>query len=800
MTSWTNHIAPANDCRKWALIARIEGLGPYLTSAELAAAGGDDRYRFCVEAPAYAAAHPAGLWRPYLRDVPDLLSEEGDLLGGVQEDRGALQLAIVDYEDLLTDQLRVDAAAVATIATAIDDEDLAITMAAATAGIGSADVAYVGAEALRIVTRFLGVLTLTRGALGTDPVPHAAGDRIYAFSPFIIGRRVQIHVAPLDGESADDERLVAEYVIDSFKFSRDTNTWIFSGDSQARYLDRIVPRAPRAWVLASVAEDQASILVDPLDPVGPRLQWPLNQGDPLGRDILLETDDGEVLAVANDPSSRKQITGRGLFGTPVGELKPGTKLTQVFCGGRPHIEPDDPASFRFYPNAPAGLDVFDMGDAEWVKTANWVDLVASILVSPSTPNDPLVAQAENYPTNGINYAVLPPGYGAGIPHDLIDWPSFAAVKARTVQYRFPFFRLGAQKPVAVRKLLDDELLRPMGARLVLEDGLIKLVLSRAPALNEAVESIDGSSILAEETEPGVHLPRFEVSVAGTQAGAVTYEVGPVKRAITFESGSYGDTFGQAGAYSAEGNGITIPVPGADPDEAELLFGPRAAARLLRVHRPAMQAAADVDMGVGWSATVGAIREVTIGGVPNLAGGRGWTSKLVEILQREIDADLDEGVFARLRMLAYGDGFRVGLIAPAARIESIAGDPTFSVTQNVYTSSDADTAALPDHDLGFDLQAGQFLLFESGDVVKLIEADGTDVAGAGLETVTGVDPGAGQLELSDNFNGEAAVGRIIVPADFDDASPRQRGLFAFLSDRSTLSVGASAVHPFVYGET
>lgn len=80
MTSWAANLSRSD--RQWTVFLMIEGVGPGLSAAQLAAAGGDGRYRFCSFAPAYASAQPAGLWQPLLTEFPQILAERVDPVGG----------------------------------------------------------------------------------------------------------------------------------------------------------------------------------------------------------------------------------------------------------------------------------------------------------------------------------------------------------------------------------------------------------------------------------------------------------------------------------------------------------------------------------------------------------------------------------------------------------------------------------------------------------------------------------------------------------------------------------------------
>ena len=123
MVTWSQHLA--SETRRWAFVAKIEGVGRYLSSGEISGGATDGRYRFCTSAPDYAgtAAEPADLWLPLLAvlegendvDLPDILAEELQPEGGIADRAASVRLALLDEGDFLTALLAVDVAPVTSI-------------------------------------------------------------------------------------------------------------------------------------------------------------------------------------------------------------------------------------------------------------------------------------------------------------------------------------------------------------------------------------------------------------------------------------------------------------------------------------------------------------------------------------------------------------------------------------------------------------------------------------------------------------------------------------------------------------
>lgn len=783
--------ALAAEHQRWAVVIRIEGVGLGLGASDLTAAGNDARYRWCSYVPDYAAAEPASLWQPLLTELPSVVSERADPLGGRIE-QGALTFSLVDEGDILTSLLRTDRAPVTSLTVAPDADDTTLTMAS-TSGLATGSLVFVGGECMRVVTVDSGtVATVSRGHLATRAAPHDSGDRVFLSTPILETRRVVLQLVPIDADSASDTLDLGSYVIDEVSWDSDVNVWTFSARTQGPYLDRVVPYEPLAYRVGttSAPDDGSGGAIRGVQISGPNQSWntPFLWGSGEAG-YLRRGESGEVVAIEGSVSSFR-ITRRDVVDSGREEWKPGDIFWQVYVGSD---------SFRYSP-APSPSN--NRSSGTWIISPNWIDILLCVMTSSHDRDDgfdPLLGNLSNYNSTYGNWSCLPFGYGLGIPHAEINWPAFLAVKQRTLDYQLPNLVYGATvEPFAV--WAEREILKPLGAFWSVTNGQASIVLPRTPLAEEASLVIGTADILAREVGPGLLSPRAKVS-RGTaqQLSEVVYALGqgePTK-AVLSDAG-YRDTFGARGVFSTGGPSVLIEVPGARRTD-KALWARRGVAQLWRAHRPRLRLAADLAMNQtaqDWA--VGGLAAVTCPELPNMRDAtRGWTAVQCQLLEKNIvfEASRDDedgggaGVYVEATAQAYSAAVRVGRICPAAYVESSASNVA-TCTTNLYTQADV-LNELPNTDV-----AG----FEVGDVCTLVDAAGVVNPAAGTETVVAVDTGADEIEFSGDFNGELGPGAIVVFAGAGDASTNQRNRFVFIGGETTHTIAGSGDPAWVFGES
>ncbi len=761
MTTYAQNIARRS--QRWSYFVTIEGIGHWLSSGNLTASGSDGLTRFCTSIPDYADTG-LPIWRPYLQDLPDLLSERADRLGGMP-DLGELVVSIVDVGDYLTGLIRPGAAPVTTMTAAISATDTSIGVEDMT-NIGLNDVVYIGGEAVRVTNTFGVNFTCERGYLGTDATAHKALS-VYKYQPFLQGRRVRLYAVPSDGTDASDERLVGEYALDGLRWSEDMNAWVLKAKSQLKYLDRLAPIRPRSVRITNQSRRFWDFETVGDTPVENRV-W---QGSLAGEGTYLRN--GAEILVAAFNYGRVEIKRRRVLGTPEVELKSDQILKQVFVAETFA----DECSFRYSPGPTPSTS---RSSGTWNKTAHWIRIMLAIMTSSADPDDGL--ELTNYPAGGDNYSFLPPGYGLGLPADLIDWDSFNEAIARTLDFEFKNFVYG-DEPEPFGELIDRNFLKPIGAYIITDNGTAKIVIPSIPVQGSAVITLGPEEILRKRVGRRQYLPRInERYNLDFQTGSVVYLPGPNQEPpVRFNAGDFEGAFGPSGYHASDDKPITIPVPGAEPSAPWL--GKAGATRIFRWHRPALELEADVDtsrMDYG----PGSKLSVSLAELVNLKEStRAWGDVLVEVLERDPRLSLNE-LYGKLRMLAW-PSVRVGRVCPAGYVESFSGADA-TVTTNRYTKSNA-PSSLPNTDAG---------AFTVGDVVRLYGLDGVEV-GLNTETVDGIS--GDDLALSGDFGGTLANGTVIRYAPADDAVSQQLDEFIYFATQVDNTIGLTNVEPWAFGE-
>lgn len=749
---------------KWAVYAQIEGVGPHLSSANHTLAGDDARTRFCIKAPAYSASEPAGLWRADLFGFPDILSERADLEGGVTE-YGAAAVAILDSDNWLTSQLRLESPPITTLTADISSTGTSLAIGAGS-GMSATSVLWIDGEAMAVrVAPGATSVTVERGYLGTKARAHTDGAEVYLTMPFLRGRRLEIYVAPLDATSSTEATLVGSYAVDRCEWREDLNVLVFNSRSNIQAIDTTVPSQPRSVEVVSLREEAIEnrggwVELTPSASPGNGIDtFRLWTGTEASLNIFYLKNGDEVMGVeATSVIQRSVLTGRrGLAGTTLEELRVGQILPQVFVA-----EPTA-NSFRF---SPGGTPSASRSSGTWTKTDHWVDLCLILLLSSAHPDDGL--ELTNYVASRGNWSVLPPGYGAGVLATDIDWDSWLDAKQRTPQLRFPNFVLGGEaKPVG--QILTEEFLRPVGAYLTATSGLIRLVLPASPLAGSAATTVGADEILrrGDEQVPDVDL---QLDLASSTA-EVRFEVGPKKIPVSARTIRSGE----------DAKSEVISVPGAGHDDGPI-WGLEAESRLAKSFRPAVNGRLALDYSV-WNVGVGDIEAVTLPEAPDMrAGARGWTAMQCEVRERSINMDLNRGVWIEHHIRAYGQAARVGRRSASAYIDSVSGS-TATVVTNLYTRPDA--VGLPTTDAA---------AFQVDDVVRLINLDGTE-ADAGTQAVVSVS--GDDVELDGDFSGSLAQDLVLVFANADEVTSDQIDNYAFRANEDTITVDGG--EPYVYGE-
>lgn len=783
----------ASDAKRLHLDVRIEAVGAWLDNTDLTAANDDARYRFAPSMPTYArtAGQPSPLWLPYIKAeaLPDFRGEEIDGVFGGIPDFGGISVHLVDFDDALTLLFATEVSPVTVLAEDITRSTLSFDLA--DASVITTETIYIGGEAFRVTGIAGDTVTCDREYLGTEAVAHFENDPVYVTNPFLVGRRIELRIAPLNANDEDDERILFDGIIDGVEWDDVFTTWVLSATSVLRYIDRIVPREVQEFEISGFdggleddeGEGYIELYNDSPAAINAWIHWTgVNVTDeypPI--DAYVEIDGKEIVGVRMSASRTGVfVSQRAMFGTEEVQIAEGMKMRRVFVSGDPLAH--WPSSFR---SLDPGDETLDLDTA--TPSSNWIDMMLNFITSPSEEHG-LVQTAPNHDGVHRNYSTLPPGFGLGYPAALIDFDSFLEVRARTIQYVFGGFILGAGgKQKSGSEILSETFLEPMGAYLSVESGLLRIFLPRTPLRDESLPAVDRTGWLLEEVERHTYEPRAKGRLRTTEhASSIKYEIGRTKREVLFLASDFTETVGLRGQYAGRSNDVPVRVQAADEFLGDL-FGARAQSRFLRQRRPRVEVEGETKFGTVYDSPTGSMVHVSLQAIPNLSEGvRGWGDVPADVKRREFRLELDKGgLFARLELLAHSPSFLAARIAPAAAITSVATNEA-TVAANRYTSSDA-TAPLPNSDVE---------AFEVGDVVRLLNPDGTSAA-VGTQTIVDF-PAANTIELDGNFGGALAADLILVAAAYADATEAQQDAYAFEADRPTHTI-ATGVPARTYGE-
>lgn len=719
MSTWTQNAARL--AGQWVVIVRIEGLGPWLSDADLAAADGDGRYRWTVRVPGYGAAHPAAVWIPSLSQLPDTAGEAFDPDEGGAVQLESTRLAITDTGDHLTALLATDRPPVTGLGAAL----AATPGSAQTIAVGSStglsgQVIYVAGESMRVESVLSSTsIKVTRGYAGSRVLAHDAGAPVYLSPPFFEGRRLEVHLAPLDAADAGEETRIGEYRIDSVEWDRSQREWQIQATGQLRALKREIARNPRVVTVQRVYEGAEEgeggifLVTPPREPLTTLRHWP-------GDELAFLRNGSEIMSITfQGVLTTWLLTGRrGVGWTQVEGLSEGADLAQVFVA--------DPlaGSFRYSPGPTPSTS---RTSGTWTITSQWLDLLLILLLSSATEDDGL--ELTNYVAARGNYSSLPPGYGAGQLASEVDWDTVDDVRQRTLDLELPAFAFG-DEPISFGDLVVEHLLRPIGAYLTYAGGQVRVILPRVP-LGTAAIQIGPTDILTRSVGRGLLEPRVDVQRGRSgAASSIVYALGPQGRKVTVNAPHVRNGIGQRGEYG-DTKPTPLAVPGANPDDTGR-WESWGQAALARSSRARMEIAAEVALGPGLSLEPGGVVGVTCAGLPNPAAVvRGWDAVNVQVLQATPVLEVDRSTRAvaahvAMRGIGYGAGVKVGAVAPAAKVASVVG--TVAVTEvNRYTSEDA-AGELPTTDPE---------AFTAGDVVRLVDASGAETTPSATETVAAV---------------------------------------------------------------
>lgn len=755
---------------EWDVFLTIEGVG-----------NNSGLWFFCSRVP--LAATLLDNWKPWLTSFPDILTERVDPLGGLPQS-GELSVSILDYRRQLTAQLRFLGRANDYLAADISATDTSMTLGVGTSYTPGApsDLAYIGNEVIRIDSKSSTTVAdaITRGFLDTDPWAHRARDNIYPANQFYVGRRARLYVIPHDADSLDMAREVGVYHLDELEQSPDLGEYTLRGTTQFIWLSRIIPRTPVETVIRGVSQNPPPGLLLDRDTTLPL-------PNPYPNQLAAARFGDQVVALRHMyPNGVPAGMGWEIVDTlgATGELSEGGSGTFVSLA-----DPDTMGAFRVNEGTTPATSRSAPG---WRVVTHPVEIMLAMLLSSYHVDDGL--ELVNF-TGEANYSGLPVGWGAGVPVSKVDVDSFLAVRARFPDLDYRDFSYG-DEPVSIGTLITDTFLRPLGGYLSTATGRIELIVPRLPTEGDATTEWDADTILTDTppaglgqvVTPGVRLA-IDTKLLVSSISYVSRDRDGSTRTYRVDNSEYAETIGQRGYYGSERGTIEIdlrsvraPRIGVPANILELAYK-----RLFRFQRPLLRITLSTRMEQ-FEVRPGQVVSLSLAGLPNFqTGGRDWSDVRCEVLEKKVTIN-EQGARIQWSLVSYGPRMRVGWIAPAGLVDSVATNAA-TLVENYYTADDA-VAPLPSSDAD---------AFYPGDIVRLCNRDGSTASGT---TQIVVSAAGGVVTLDGNFVGALAPDTILEYDGFDSGVQRQLDLYTHQADRATLTPGATgtADDTYYYGES
>ena len=259
-------------------------------------------------------------------------------------------------------------------------------------------------------------------------------------------------------------------------------------------------------------------------------------------------------------------------------------------------------------------------------------------------------------TNHATYDVLPPGWGAGLDEDAIDVDTLETVVAPRVGHR----RYVLKEP---QNLLDwiGVLAEASFCRMYWDrDG----ILTASPVedlypLGESDHSLSSRQILAP---PTASISHEHIRNAWTWKADYTPDGNP-RSSVVIDVAESQDLYGVREKSSLEDKGVRSSISQVDA------YVYAQAALMLRAY-PLLEVGVDLLFDEDTEYLPGQLVQLTILGLPNLAGGEGLSNAMFEIL--EVVPRDNEGLVS-LRLLQREQLQGLAHVAPVGYVQSVSGD-------------------------------------------------------------------------------------------------------------------------------
>lgn len=713
------------------------GDGPYFVYITIEALGdlydGDEprMWKLCSRRPPWSVVGDE--YKDYLSDWPSSIPETANIFGG-RVSAGELSVALTDGYDpddryAVTAKLRDDALAVAYLVNAISATATEIVLSAGDV-VFAPQLIYCDGEAMLVSGGGEGTYSISRGELGTTARSHRAGARIYDVMPYYRSRRIRLYYGTIDGTVADEEEIGQSWFLDTCEMPRGMLTYLLRGKSQDKFLDRKI---------CSVYDQKKSgnggairiaspLLVSGLLLMRGNLAAKI-EGDVQSVSSLIAFNntypiwaegfrfvlvDDEVIGGVSTPNGMQAPIWRGLGGTKIKDHDIGAPFVEILCADA-DVKKDASTQVGSFRYQPLPVDLVSRYFDPNVITDHPIPIVLNVMLSSANDDDGL--ELTNYQIgDAYNFSLLPPGFGIGMPRELVNVQSFIDVWERHPEWRSPNTIFGPHKIEAVRTgsfsgfsvtTLSDLSFAQWferefgwtGMILQIVDGQWTCTLSRIPLVGElAAETITEADVLTDRQADGSYRPRISARKSMDYlVSRVTFRhknnTGD-EVSITYTDDDFKEVLGQSGLFYAEDRTIDIPAPGFRGDGTDPLLRRAGLIRLLRYFRPVWEVELESHPRIR-TINPGQIVGLTNRMIPK-NGLRGWTGEaVIGFYKNPIMQPGKVGI--AWKFIAYALPGNFGRVSPALRIITIAsaGGSNLDITcsANVFSEPEVDASYL-----------------------------------------------------------------------------------------------------------
>jgi len=700
-------------------------------------------------------------------------------------DAGGLEVTIADPDGVL--RLRGAYLRAGVPVTGVDDEyDTLITedLDRTELGIDVTDdaaladdtVYFVNNEAVRSTAGpAANTLTVARAQWGTQAQPHFTGDPLRSAMVQPKGQVVE-YLRNFKGLAATDESLRWRGVLSGFRQTADGLAWQISASSLLSLLDVEVMRRQGRFRVTDTAWNHG-LLQLVIEKEGESTTFAHS-----GTDRYIASTGPKGVIYVNGAASDEPSSVSANLASLQHAVRNMAQTEKWKASGPGEDAAQGETIWEVAPTDQSLSDVFFPSEHPFLIALTWI--LSTTGNGSNTPD-------ANGEAVGV-FDVLPEGWGAEVPAELVDVLSFVDL-ARRIPASCPnfFYGINGKGGFSLRSHLESELLGPFGCHIVMANGVLRLELyaAKPPWLVSGSVAIDHDSILVDTlpvNDPDLSESIHKV-VAETGYSWMDERYTDRVESLTRVQSAWAIRGGRAVEFSLNGfaSGSTRPV--VENIITAFLMRHRQAPPVLNVDLPD-QYEHQIDVGDTVS--------VTSDGLIDLSRGiRG-----VEDYAYMCSAKRASGGRETLRMLNQNGVTRVANIAPAIKVSAASAVGAVKVGEDAVDFTDVGVYDGFDEDIDW-FTAGAVGV---GDIIQCLQGDnlapyvGGGVPSEDVRITSFTAPAGGHwtINVTPNFGAAPVVGDYLVWSPYVTANvtdgQKQFGFFS-LNGRISTSDDAAYVY-------